>query len=169
VLVRVVDQPPDGVAESLDRMARTANVLISAPVIVEWSSREWRVEPNDLVDLLRFGPVGDVANAYLGRDGLLTIAERIGREASRLDDAPRDALDTVLPVDVPMTAAAIWAAANRTGTERRAEVAWAEDEPTPVPGVTTPWSGPPTATRTPVRNPGPQPTAVATTAPTLPI
>ena len=167
VLVRVVDPPPDGAAESLRRMARTANVLISAPVIVEWSSREWRVEPNDLVDLLRFGPVGDGADGYLGRDGLLAVAERIGREASRLDDAPRDARDTVLPVDVPMTAAAIWAAANRTGFERRAEIAWVEDEPTPVPGVTTPMSGPPTATRTPVRNPGPQLVATATTSPTL--
>lgn len=167
VVVRVVDQPPDAAAESLGRMARTANVLISAPVFVEWSNREWRVELNDLVDLLRFGPVGDGADAYLGRDGLLAVAERIGREASRLDDAPRDALDNVLPVDVPMTAAAIWAAANRTGIERRAEIAWVEDEPTPVPGVTTPWSGPPTATRTPVRNPGPQPIATPTTTPTL--
>jgi hypothetical protein len=136
------------------KQANTANLLISSSITVEWSDREWRVDPNELIDLLRFGAVGGTADAYLGRDGLLLITERIGREASRLDDAPRDAADTVLAVDVPRTAAAIWAAANQSGAERRAEVAWIEDEPTPVPDVPTPRAGPPTATRTPVLNPG---------------
>jgi hypothetical protein len=154
VLVPMVDQKPATTIEEVAKQANTANLLISSSITVEWSDREWRVDPNELIDLLRFGAVGGTADAYLGRDGLLLIAERIGREASRLDDAPRDAADTVLAVDVPRTAAAIWAAANQSGAERRAEVAWIEDEPTPVPDVPTPRAGPPTATRTPVLNPG---------------
>jgi hypothetical protein len=152
-LIQTFEVSPNVDAANVARMARTANVLIGAPVAVEWSNGEWWVETNDLVDLLRFGPFGSDVDAYLGRDGLLAIADRIGREATRLNDAPRDAAGAVIPVDVPQTAAAIWAAANRTGSDRRAEVAWSEDDPTPVPGVTTPVTGPPTATRTPIRNP----------------
>ena len=166
VTVEVVEKVDGGDPAALAAMARTANVLIGAPIIAEWSNREWRVEPNDLVDVLRFGPVGGSVDAYLGRDGLFALVERIGREAVTMVDAPRDAAGAVLPVDVPRTAAAIWAAANRTGGERRAEIAWIEDEPTPIPGVTTPRTGPPTATRTPIRNPAqrdatPTPTATA--------
>ena len=153
VTVEVVDQPAVGDTAQLVKVAKTANVLIGAPIIVEWSNREWRVEPNDLVDFLRFGPVGGSVDAYLGREGLFAVAERIGREAIGMDDAPRDAAGVVLPVDVPRTAAAIWAAANREAGDRRAEIAWLEDDPTPIPGVTTPRTGPPTATRTPIRNP----------------
>jgi vancomycin resistance protein YoaR len=166
VIVTVVDQPAAGNTNELAAVARTANVLIGAPIVVEWSDREWRVEQNDLVDLVRFGPVGGTVDAYLGRDGLFALAERIGREASTIIDAPRDASGLVLAVDVPRTAAAIWAAANQLGIERRAEIAWVEDDPTPVPGVSSPMSGPPTATRTPVRNPGSQRDATSTTTPT---
>ena len=168
VTIQVVEVSPNGDRVALAKVARTATVLISAPVVLEWSNGEWWIETNDLVDLLRFGPVGGDPDAYLGRDGLFAIAERVGREVVRLEDAPRDAAGQVLSIDVPQTAAAIWAAANRNGAERRAEFAWVEDDPTPIPGVTTPELGPPTATRTPVRNPSsrseatPSPTPTAT-------
>ncbi len=171
VVIPIIDRQPVVGLDALEGAARQATVLVRAPILVEWSDREWVIDANDLVDLLRFGP-GAVTGtvAYLSRDGLIATADRIARDAVRLADAPVDEAGDVLSVDVPRTAAAIWSAANGDGAARRAEVAWIEDEPTPVRAASTPasGSGKPAETRTPVRNPRTQVDGAATAIPGTP-
>ncbi|MSQ43680.1 MAG: hypothetical protein EXR45_05670 [Chloroflexi bacterium] len=133
--LRVVDVPatvrrPNVVAADLVGLKSLVGRLVGEPIKVIWNDVSWEVMPNDLVDLLRIGvDQNQRPTAYLSRDGLVEVSERIARLAERLPDAPRDKSGDVLPVDVPRTAAALWAAANEERAARRMAIVWTEEQP----------------------------------------
>ena len=133
--LRVIDVPvtmrrPNVVAADLMSVKSLIDRLVGEPIIVTWNEASWDVVPNDLVDHLRIGvDQNKRPTAYLGRDGLIELSGRIARLAERLPDAPRDKAGAVLPVDVPRTAAAVWAAANEEGVARRLVIVWTDEEP----------------------------------------
>ncbi len=134
-LARVIDVPvtvrrPNVVAADLVGLKSLVDRLVAEPLTVVWNDVSWDVMPNDLVDLLRLGvDQNQKPTVYLSRDGLIEVSERIARLAERLPDAPRDKSGEVLPVDVPRTAAALWAAANEERSARRMTIVWTDEEP----------------------------------------
>ena len=133
--LRVIDVPvtmrrPNVVAADLMSVKSLIDRLVGEPIRVSWNDASWDVVPNDLVDHLRIGvDQNKRPTAYLSRDGLIEVSGRIARLAERLPDAPRDKAGAVLPVDVPRTAAAVWAAANEEGVARRLVIVWTDEEP----------------------------------------
>ena len=133
--LRVIDVPvtmrrPNVVAADLMSVKSLIDRLVGEPIRVSWNDASWDVVPNDLVDHLRIGvDQNKRPTAYLSRDGLIEVSGRIARLAERLPDAPRDKAGAVLPVDVPRTAAAVWAAANEEGVARRLAIVWTDEEP----------------------------------------
>ncbi|NBX47069.1 MAG: hypothetical protein EBT22_07745, partial [Chloroflexi bacterium] len=133
--LRVIDVPvttrrPNVVAADLMSVKSLIDRLVGEPIRVRWNDASWDVVPNDLVDHLRIGvDQNKRPTAYLSRDGLIEVSGRIARLAERLPDAPRDKAGDVLPVDVPRTAAAVWAAANEEGVARRSVIVWTDEEP----------------------------------------
>jgi hypothetical protein len=131
----VIDVPvtmrrPNVVAADLMSVKSLIDRLVGEPIRVSWNDASWDVVPNDLVDHLRIGvDQNKRPTAYLSRDGLIEVSGRIARLAERLPDAPRDKAGAVLPVDVPRTAAAVWAAANEEGVARRLVIVWTDEEP----------------------------------------
>ena len=132
---RVIDVPvtvrrPSVVAADLVGLKSLVDRLVAEPITVAWNDVNWDVMPNDLVDHLRLGvDQNQKPTAYLSRDGLVEVSERIARLAERLPDAPRDKSGDVLPVDVPRTAAALWAAANEERSARLMTIVWTDEEP----------------------------------------
>ena len=133
--LRVIDVPvtirrPNVVAADLMSVKSLIDRLVGEPIRVRWNDASWDVVPNDLVDHLRIGvDQNKRPTAYLSRDGLIEVSGRIARLAERSPDAPRDKAGAVLPVDVPRTAAAVWAAANEEGVARRLVIVWTDEEP----------------------------------------
>jgi hypothetical protein len=129
VTVRLARRPPTITDLDLAPARDLANQLIGEPIMLRWKDRTWTVTREELVAMLRYHTGSDgKLTAYLTRDGLLAKAQAIASEAERHPEAPRKPNGEVLPLDIPATAAAIWAMATTAPANRAAEVVWTEDD-----------------------------------------